>query len=314
MSVLLNSHLPTLTLLSKGKVRDIYATSSPDHLLFVASDRISAYDVILRNGIPDKGKLLTQISLFWFSKLRHIIPNHVVTANVDNMPDDVRQYKQQIEGRAMLVRKADVVPIEAIVRGYLTGSAWMEYQKTQTIHGIPQPIDLIECQKLPEPIFTPSTKAEQGAHDENISPERATELIGHDLYTQISDISLALYKSASEYAHSRGLILADTKFEFGLIPTATTSAPQQLILIDELLTPDSSRYWPLSAYIPGKSQVSFDKQYLRDWLVGSGFRKGLENGPLGREGEGWIIEEDVVQGTKQRYQEAVKLLTHSVTV
>ncbi|KAF8625522.1 hypothetical protein AX17_006834 [Amanita inopinata Kibby_2008] len=312
MTALLNSDLPNLTLISRGKVRDIYATSSPDHLLFVASDRISAYDVILKNGIPDKGKLLTQISLFWFQKLANVTPNHLITADIDEMPKEVREYKDQLDGRAMLVRKAKVVPIEAIVRGYLTGSAWAEYQRTGTVHGISLPKGLVESQKLPEPLFTPSTKAEQGAHDENISPEQAAKLLGEQLYTQISTTSLQLYKTASEYAQTRGLILADTKFEFGLIspPSPSTDEPQ-LILIDEVLTPDSSRYWPLASYAHGKPQPSFDKQYLRDWLVGSGFRKGLESGPEGKEGEGWVIEEEVVKGTRERYVEAVNLLSHS---
>jgi len=307
MTALLNSDLPGLNFISKGKVRDIYSTSSPDHLLFVATDRISAYDVILQNGIPDKGKLLTQISLFWFKKLVDIIPNHFVSADVEEMPEEVHKYKDQLDGRAMLVRKAEVVPIEAIVRGYLSGSAWAEYQKTGTIHDIPMPAGLLESQKLPEPLFTPSTKAAQGTHDENISPERAAQLIGQDLYNQISSISLQLYKAASSYALDRGLILADTKFEFGLVPD---TGEHRLILVDEVLTPDSSRYWPLESYESGKPQPSFDKQYVRDWLVKSGYRKGLESGPEGKEGQGWVIDEDVVKGTRERYTEAVMLLSN----
>ncbi|KAF8202366.1 hypothetical protein BJ912DRAFT_842799 [Pholiota molesta] len=318
MTTLINSDLPELTLISRGKVRDIYSTSSLDHLLFVASDRISAYDVILQNGIPDKGKLLTQISLFWFRKLGHIIPNHFVTANIDEMPEEVRKYKDQLDGRAMLVKKAEVVPLEAIVRGYLAasclnflikpsqGSAWSEYKKSGTVHGIPMPEGLLEGQKLSQPIFTPSTKAEQGAHDENISPEQAAKLVGQELYNQISTAALKLYTTASDYALTRGLILADTKFEFGLV---SEGSEKKLILIDELLTMDSSRYWPLDEYKPGGAQPSFDKQYLRDWLVSVGFRKGLESGPPGKEGEGWVIDENIVKGTKQRYAEAVDLLT-----
>jgi phosphoribosylaminoimidazole-succinocarboxamide synthase len=309
MTALLNSDLPGLHLISKGKVRDIYSTSSSDRLLFVATDRISAYDVILQNGIPDKGKLLTQISLFWFKKLADIIPNHFVTADVDGMPEEVHKYMDQLDGRAMLVRKAEVVPIEAIVRGYLTGSAWAEYQKTGSIHGIPMPPGLLESQKLPEPLFTPSTKAAQGTHDENIPPERAAQLIGQDLYNQISSVSLQLYKAASSYALERGLILADTKIEFGLV---LDKGERRLILVDEVLTPDSSRYWPLESYEYGKPQPSFDKQYVRDWLVKSGYRKGLESGPEGKEGQGWVIDEDVVQGTRERYTEAVKMLSTSV--
>ncbi|KAG5335326.1 hypothetical protein C0989_001429 [Termitomyces sp. Mn162] len=307
MASLTTTNLPELTLLSQGKVRDVYATSSPNHLLFVATDRISAYDVILKNGIPDKGKLLTQLSLFWFKKLGDIIPNHFVTADVDEMPEEVRKYKDQLDGRAMLVEKASVVPLEAIVRGYLSGSAWNEYKKSGTVHGIPLPAGLVESEKFPEPMFTPSTKAEQGAHDENISPEQASKLIGAELYEQISTAALQLYKTAADYARTRGVILADTKFEFGLI--TLPSGEKRLILIDELLTPDSSRYWPLSSYAPGGPQPSFDKQYVRDWLVAQGFRKGLESGPEGQEGEGWVIEEKVVQGTRTRYAEAVDLLT-----
>ncbi|KAJ7682322.1 phosphoribosylaminoimidazole-succinocarboxamide synthase [Mycena polygramma] len=301
---------PALTLLSKGKVRDIYATSDPDSLLFVATDRISAYDVILKNGIPDKGALLTEISRFWFTKLGHIIPNHFITADIDAMPSEIHEYKEQLAGRAMLVRKAQVVPLEAIVRGYLTGSAWAEYQKSGTVHGIALPAGLRESEQLPKPLFTPSTKAEIGAHDENISPEQAAALVGDALYTQISTATLALYTAAAEHAHTRGLILADTKFEFGLVPAG---AEQQLILIDELLTPDSSRYWPAAGYEPGRSQPSFDKQYLRDWLVGAGFRKGLEAGPADADGKsrnaGWVIEASVVEGTRKRYEEVVKMLT-----
>ncbi|KAK0187957.1 hypothetical protein F5146DRAFT_1104782 [Armillaria mellea] len=280
MSALINSDLAGLTLISKGKVRDIYSTSSPDHLLFVATDRISAYDVILKNGIPDKGKLLTKISLFWFSKLSHIIPNHFVTADIDDMPKELALFKDQLEGRAMLVKKAKVIPLEAIVRGYLTGSAWSEYKKSGTVHGISLPPNMVESQKIAEPLFTPSTKAEQ-----------ASTLIGESLYNQVSQAAIKLYTEAAAYAHSKGIILADTKFEFGLVPGP--SGEDTLILIDELLTPDSSRYWPLEGYKVGGPQPSFDKQYLRDWLV---------------KGEGWTIEERVVEGTRKRYTEVVDLL------
>ncbi|KAI0793845.1 SAICAR synthetase [Fomes fomentarius] len=303
----IDSNLSDLELLSRGKVRDIYATSDPNLLLFVASDRISAYDVILRNGVPDKGKVLTKISLFWFEKLKHVIPTHFVTAEVDEMPDEVRKYKDALEGRAMLVKKAQVIPLEAIVRGYITGSGWSEYTKSGNVHGIPLPAGLVESQKLPEPLFTPSTKAEQGQHDENISPTKAAELIGAELCAKVEKAALQLYKEAADYALTRGLILADTKFEFGLVPSA--SGGEELILVDEALTPDSSRYWPAAEYKPGGSQPSFDKQYLRDWLTETGFRKGLESGPEGREGEGWVMEESVVEGTRKRYLEALELLT-----
>jgi len=294
-AALIDSNIPDLKLLSKGKVRDIYTTSSTDHLLFVASDRISAYDVILKNGIPDKGHVLTELSLFWFDKLKNIIPNHVVTSRIEEMPEELHKHREQLEGRSILVKKAKVIPLEAIVRGYITGSAWAEYKKTRTVHGIPLPEGLQESQKLPSPLFTPSTKAEQGAHDENISPEQAAALIGQELYDRVSDIALKLYIAAAEHAATRGLIIADTKFEFGLIDNG------ELILIDEALTPDSSRYWPLEGYSPGHSQPSFDKQYLRDWLTSQGFRKGLEDGP---EGQGWTMSEEVVQGTRERYLNA----------
>jgi len=308
MAALTNTNFPDLTLLSKGKVRDVYSTSSPEHILFVATDRISAFDVIMKNGIPGKGKILNQISMFWFSKLGHIIPNHFVTANVDEMPAEVRQYKDQLDGRAMLVKKAKVVQLEAIVRGYLTGSVLTEYKKSGTVHGIPLPAGLVESQKLPEPLFTPSTKAEQGSHDENISPDQAIKLIGEDLYNQISQISLQLYSEAASHARSKGVILADTKFEFGLVPSTTSPGEETLILVDEVLTPDSSRYWPLEGYEAGKVQPSFDKQYVRNWLISFGFRKGLESGKEGEEGQGWTIDQAVVEGTTKRYEEVVKLL------
>lgn len=297
----INSNLPGLALLSRGKVRDIYTTSDPGHLLFVATDRISAYDVVLRNGVSGKGRILTQISLFWFSKLKGVIPNHFVTANIDEMPEEVIQYRESLDGRTMLVRKAEVIPIEAIVRGYLTGSAWSEYQASGTVHGISLPSGLIESQKFPVPLFTPSTKADAGQHDENISPQQAVFLLGEEMYERISTVSLQLYQLAAEYAFTRGLILADTKFEFGFDPIT-----RALILIDELLTPDSSRYWPANSYEAGKSQPSFDKQYLRDWLVSSGFRKGLEEG---LDGHGWLMSQDVIQGTRNRYEEVVRMLT-----
>ena len=285
--------------------------------------------------MPDKGRVLTELSLFWFEKLKSIIPNHVVTSRIEEMPDELHKHREKLEGRSILVKKAQVIPLEAIVRGYITGeqqhinapsalgystclsfspgSAWAEYKKSQTAHGIPLPEGLQESQKLPTPLFTPSTKAEQGAHDENISPEQgdvpisssftlndsipeiAAALIGRELYDRVSDIALKLYTAAADHAATRGLIIADTKFEFGLVDNG------ELILIDEALTPDSSRYWPLEGYAPGRSQPSFDKQYLRDWLTSQGFRKGLEGGP---EGQGWTMSDEVVQGTRERYLNA----------
>ncbi|QRV76716.1 phosphoribosylaminoimidazole-succinocarboxamide synthase [Ceratobasidium sp. AG-Ba] len=296
--------LPDLTLVSQGKVRDIYSTSDPNALLFVATDRISAYDVILKNGVPGKGVILSQLALFWFKRLEHIIPNHLITDDVEQMPPEVRKHKGVLEGRTMLVKKAKVIPLEAIVRGYITGSAWSEYKRSGTVHGIRVPEGLVESEKLPTPLFTPSTKAEQGQHDENIHPDRAAEIIGKELSEKISSVAIRLYKEAADYAASRGVILADTKFEFGLIETE--GKEPDLILIDEVLTPDSSRYWPAAGYKPGQSQPSFDKQYLRDWLTAEGFKKGLE---AGKDSQGWTMAEDVVQGTRKRYQEAWDLLT-----
>ncbi|KAJ1310926.1 hypothetical protein OPQ81_009438 [Rhizoctonia solani] len=287
MAVTATKHLlPDLTLVSQGKVRDIYSTSDPNALLFVATDRISAYDVILKNGVPGKGVILSQLALFWFKRL------------------EVAKYKEILQGRTMLVKKAKVVPLEAIVRGYITGSAWSEYKKSGTVHGIHVPEGLVESQKLPEPLFTPSTKAEQGQHDENIHPDRAAEIVGKELCDKIASISVRIYKEAAEYAASRGVILADTKLEFGLVEVPGNDP--QLILIDEVLTPDSSRYWPASEYKLGQSQPSFDKQYLRDWLTTEGFKKGLEHG---KDGQGWTMTDDVVEGTRKRYQEALDLLT-----
>jgi len=217
-----------------------------------------------------------------------------MNSRIEEMPEEVHQHSEQLEGRSILVRKAEVVPLEAIVRGYITGSAWAEYKTSRMVHGIPQPDGLLESEKFPAPLFTPSTKAEQGAHDENISPERAAALIGQDLYDKISVVAVNLYTAAAEYAATRGLIIADTKFEFGLVDG-------ELILIDEALTPDSSRYWPQEGYTPGRGQPSFDKQYLRDWLTSQGFRKGLEGGP---DRQGWTMSDEVVQGTRERYLSA----------
>ncbi|KAI9567848.1 hypothetical protein HD554DRAFT_2172902 [Boletus coccyginus] len=329
-SSLLTTDLPDLTLASRGKVRDIYTTSSEDHLLFVATDRISVYDVILKNvrdslplfppssasqlkdlsvpyqGVPDKGKLLTSISLFWFRKLQHIVPNHLITTDIDEMPEEVKKYRDQLEGRTMLVKKANVIPIEAIVRGYLTGSAWREYKTSGTMHGMRLREGMVESEKLDEPVVTPSTKAEQGAHDENISPEQAAQLIGEELYARIAGIALDLYKTAAAHALSHGLILADTKFEFGLIPSPSGGS-EELILVDELLTPDSSRYWPLAGYSPGKPQPSFDKQYVRDYLTSVGYRKGFESGPNGN-GEGWDMSETTIVETQAKYRAAKEML------
>ncbi|WVQ82222.1 phosphoribosylaminoimidazolesuccinocarboxamide synthase [Cryptococcus sp. DSM 104549] len=299
--------MPKLKLLAKGKVRDIYALpgkEDEDKLLFVATDRMSAFDVIMNNGIPSKGITLTTLSLFWFDKLKNIIPNHVLAPSPSScfgspedawkeFPRSLDEYRDQLEGRAMIVKKCEVVKIEAIVRGYITGSAWNEYKKSQTVHGIEMPAGLVESEKLPKPLFTPSTKADQGEHDENIHPDKVKDICGPKLAAEIEAVALRLYTEAAEYAHERGLILADTKFEFGLLTTPNSPTPQ-LILIDEVLTPDSSRYWAAADYVPGKPQASFDKQYLRDWLIKNKL-KAVEDVTL---------PEDVVVETRSKYEEA----------
>lgn len=249
-----------LTLLHRGKVRDMYEIPGhDDKLLMVATDRISAYDVVMDNPIPDKGKVLTRLSLFWFELLSDILPNHLITANVDEYPEVCKKYKGQLEGRSMLVRRTKVVPVECIVRGYLSGSFWSAYQRDTTVCGFDLPEGMLESDKFPQPLFTPSTKAEQGDHDENISFERMKEVVGPELAEKMADACIRLYEKAADYARSKGIIIADTKFELGMVDG-------ELILIDEVLTPDSSRFWPLDQYEPGKGQPSFDKQFLRDYL------------------------------------------------
>ncbi|KAJ2964684.1 hypothetical protein NQZ79_g469 [Umbelopsis isabellina] len=289
---LLESNCPDLKLVARGKVRDLYEVD--DHsLLFVATDRISAFDVIMSNSITSKGKILTQISVFWFNYLKDIMPNHLITANFDEMPESVKKYRDQLEGRCLLVKKLRVLPIEAIVRGYITGSGWKEYQKKGSICDIKLKKGLQESEKLDEPLFTPSTKAELGEHDENIHPSRVAGIVGPHLAKQIEEAALELYKRASAYALERGIIIADTKFEFGV------DNHNNLILIDEVLTPDSSRFWPASTYKLGEGQDSFDKQYLRNYLESINFdkRTGIE------------LPEDVVQNTLKKYVEAYQLLT-----
>ncbi len=273
-----------LPLIASGKVREIYDLG--DRLLLVASDRISTYDVVHPNGIPDKGKVLTGISAFWFNKTGHIVPNHYISAT-DGVPDEVR-------GRAMAVQKLKMLPVECVVRGYITGSGWKDYQATGSVSGIELPPGLRESQKLPTPIFTPSTKADVG-HDEAIDLEQAAEILGdRDLAGRLRDVSIALYSFAAEQAAERGVILADTKFEFGLNDAG------ELILGDEALTPDSSRYWPVEGYEPGHGQPSFDKQFVRDWASGSGWDKA----PPAPE-----LPADVVAGTRDRYVEAYEMIT-----
>jgi phosphoribosylaminoimidazole-succinocarboxamide synthase len=255
--VLLKTDFPGLELYASGKVRDIYRVDDR-HLLFVATDRISAFDYVLGSGIPDKGRVLTQLSLFWFDFLKDIIANHLVTANVDQYPAQVKKYASDLRGRSMLVTKADMVQVECVARGYLSGSGWKEYQKTGKVCGIPLPSGLRESDKLPEPIFTPSTKATSG-HDENISFDETVNIVGREMAEKLRDLTLGIYTKAADYARTRGIIIADTKFEFG----QTASG---LILADEVLTPDSSRFWPADTYKPGGAVESYDKQYVRDYL------------------------------------------------
>jgi len=272
-----------------GKVRDIYEL--PEQLLIIATDRISAYDVVMPNGIPDKGRVLTQISVFWFDLLSDITPNHLDSTALKDLPEDCRS--EEIDGRTMLCRKCDVVPIECVVRGYLAGSGWREYQQAGTVCGIELPEGLKQCAELPEPIFTPATKAEEG-HDENISFERACQLVGEQTMTELRDRSVAVYQKARSHAAERGIVLADTKFEWG------TDAEGNTILIDEVLTPDSSRFWPADTYKPGRGQPSFDKQFVRDYL---------DKIKFDRTPPGPVLPAEIVQKTRAKYIEAYTRLT-----
>lgn len=299
-TVLLESDFPLLGAPQRGKVRDIYDLG--DTLLFVASDRISAFDVILPEGIPGKGYVLTQLSLYWFewfSKMADSIQNHVITADVNQFPESCRPYREQLDGRSMLVRKAEPLPVECIVRGFLSGSGWKDYQKTGAICGQKLPAGLVESAKLPEPIFTPSTKAPLGNHDINISFDEMKRLVGDRLADEVREASLSIYKKAAARAEERGVIIADTKMEFGLDPK--TRRP---ILIDELLTPDSSRFWPVSSYAPGKGQPSFDKQYVRDYLLSVNW-SGTPPAPH--------LPQTVVEQTSRRYFEALERLSGAGT-
>jgi len=255
--VLLHTDFPDLRLHASGKVRDIYNIDDKQ-LLFVASDRISAFDYVLATGIPHKGRVLTQISLFWFDFLADIVPNHLLTADVEKYPPELRTYADQLRGRSMLVRRAEIFPVECIVRGYISGSAWKEYQASGTVSGISLPAGLKESDAFPEPIFTPSTKATSG-HDENISFDQMCDIVGVETASHLRDLTLRVYKKAAAYARQRGIIIADTKFEFGQTAHGIT-------LADEVLTPDSSRFWPADKYAPGRAQDSYDKQYVRDYL------------------------------------------------
>ncbi len=285
------TRFPGLKLFKQGKVRDVYDLG--EHLLIVATDRLSAFDVVMPQGIPWKGKVLTQISKFWFDLTKDIVPNHVVSVDVDDFPSACKPYASDLRGRSMLVKKTEPLAVECIVRGYLSGSGWAEYQKSSTVCGIPLPSGLVESARLPEPIFTPSTKAEIGVHDENISFERMIEIVGKETAARVKTAALAVFAKAVKYAESKGIIIADTKMEFGY-------QNGSLILIDELLTPDSSRFWPKSKYQPGKGQESFDKQYVRDYLVSIRFNK-RPPGPM--------LPDEVVHRTADLYQEALRLLT-----
>ncbi|MCG4807419.1 phosphoribosylaminoimidazolesuccinocarboxamide synthase [Collinsella aerofaciens] len=277
---------------SRGKVRDIY--DAGENLLMVATDRISAFDFILPDEIPFKGEVLNRISAFWFDKFADIVPNHLVSIDPADFPEEFAEYRDYLAGRAMLVKKAQTIPIECIVRGYLTGSGKKTYDENGTVCGIQLPEGLTEASKLPEPLFTPSTKAEIGGHDENISFERCCEIVGEDIATQIRDLSLKIYKAAAEYAATRGIIIADTKFEFGVIDGKVT-------LIDECLTPDSSRFWPAASYEEGKIQPSYDKQFVRNWLKAN----------WDMTGETPHLPAEVIDGTSERYREAFQIITGS---
>lgn len=289
--ILLETNFPELTLFKRGKVRDIYSVE--DKLLLVATDRISAYDVILNDGIPDKGKVLNKISDFWFRYSEDIISNHLISTKVEEYPAICSQYKEALTGRSMLARKTELIPIESIVRGYISGSGWKEYLTKGSISGIELPEGLVESEKLSEPIFTPSTKAEIGEHDENISHSKAKEIAGEKVFEKIKSAAVLIYKKAAEYAESKGIIIADTKMEFGILDG-------EVILIDELLTPDSSRFWLKDDYEIGRSQQSFDKQYLRDYLTSINFKKQPPPPKLPIE---------IIENTSNKYKEALERLT-----
>jgi phosphoribosylaminoimidazole-succinocarboxamide synthase len=290
-AVLRETHLPGIKLFSRGKVRDVYEVSH-DRLLIVATDRLSAFDVVMAEGIPDKGRVLTQLSCFWFEFLRGVVPTHFVTAHLAKYPAELHSFADQLEGRSMLVEKAQPLPIESVVRGYLAGSGWKDYLATGATSGVKLPPGLPQAAKLDEPIFTPATKAQSG-HDENITWEDTIARVGKKAAEQVRDYSLAVYTKASDYAGQRGIIIADTKFEWG-------RRGDKIILIDEVLTPDASRFWPREGYQPGKSQPSFDKQFARDYLESIGWNKQPPPPPLPPE---------VVEKTSEKYRDAYRLLT-----
>lgn len=289
-TVILHSELPGIERHAQGKVRDVYRVDG--QLLIVATDRISAFDYILPTGIPDKGRVLTQLSIFWLNFLRDVTPTHFLTANVDEYPAALRQFRSQLEGRSMLVKRAQMVEVECVARGYLAGSGWKEYQAQGTVCGIPLPAGLRESERLPAPVFTPSTKAQSG-HDENISFEAMCSLIGAELGARLRDLTLRIYSRAAAYAETKGVIVADTKFEFGFVDG-------ELVLGDEVLTPDSSRFWPAENYRPGGPQFSYDKQYVRDYLESIQWNKKPPAPPL---------PDDVAEKTSEKYRQAYRVLT-----
>ncbi|MDE0107414.1 MAG: phosphoribosylaminoimidazolesuccinocarboxamide synthase [Bryobacterales bacterium] len=287
----MESNIPSIPLLSRGKVRDLYAVGD-DQLLMVASDRISAFDVVLPTPIPRKGEVLTKLSIFWFDFLKDVIGTHFITADVSEYPPELSDYRDQLEGRSMLVKRLEMFPIECVTRGYIVGSGWKDYQRTGSVCGITLPEGLQECAKLPDSIFTPATKAVEG-HDENIGFDQAAELVGSEMAARLRDLTINIYERASQHGLGRGLILADTKLEFGMLDG-------EIVLGDEVLTPDSSRYWPLDLYQPGRGQESFDKQYVRDYLEEVKFNKQ----PPGPE-----LPDDVVANTSLKYVEAYETIT-----
>jgi phosphoribosylaminoimidazole-succinocarboxamide synthase len=288
---LLDTHLPDLTLVRRGKVRDVYAVD--DALVLIATDRISAFDYVLGSGIPDKGRILTQLSAFWFDRTRHIVPNHVISTNVTEYPAAARAYASVLAGRSMLVRRTTPLPVECVARGYVSGSGWKDYTATGEICGHTLPAGLRESDRLPQPLFTPATKAESG-HDENISAARAAAIVGADLLQRLERLTMELYRFGVDHAARCGIILADTKFEFGLTDAG------ELLLIDEMMTPDSSRYWPADQYAPGGPQPSFDKQYVRDYLESIRWNK---QPPVPS------LPPDVVARTREKYLDAYRRLT-----
>jgi len=289
-SIILETNLAGVERYGRGKVRDVYSVG--DGLVIIATDRISAFDYILPTGIPDKGKVLTQLSIFWFDFLRDLTPTHFLTAQVDEYPQPLPQFRDQLEGRSMLVKRAKMIEIECVARGYISGSGWKEYKQHGTVCGIELPAGLQESDKLPEPIFTPATKAQTG-HDENVSFEHIVSLIGEELASRLRDLTLKIYTRAAQYAETRGIIIADTKFEFGFVG-------DELVLGDEVLTPDSSRFWPAETYKPGGPQFSFDKQFVRDYLESIHWNKQPPAPPL---------PEDVAARTGEKYRQAYQVIT-----